>query len=145
MSLPLLLYGILPVQPYPRIIALLFCKDNNHASHAGLALQPPIQCNSIFVSQARLNHIQIISRLQTLLELALHRMIGRNTEDAAFGAKQPPSLSEHLCLLARDPHQWALHPSEKDPLLRDPIHSSQSFPCNSVLTAHGLGPSSGRG
>lgn len=108
-SLPLLLYGILPVQPYPPIIALLFCKDNNHTSHAGLALQPPIQCNSIFVSQARLNHIQIISRLQTLLELALHCMIGRNTEDAALEAKQPPSLSEHLCLLARDPHQWALH------------------------------------
>lgn len=51
-SLPLLLYGILPVQP------LRLCKDNNHTSHAGLALQPPIQAqpypdNLTFTDMAR--------------------------------------------------------------------------------------------
>lgn len=37
LRLPLLLCPVLPVGPWPSTTALLFCKDHNHTSYAGLA------------------------------------------------------------------------------------------------------------
>lgn len=142
-SLPLLLDGVLPMQPYPHITGSLLYKDNNHPGHAGLALQPPIQRHSIFVSQARLNHIQIISRLQTRLELALQCTFGRDAEDAVLEAKQQPTLSEQLCLLVRGLHPWGVAFPQRRTLPRDSVHCPQLFQSNSILSAHGLGVSGG--
>lgn len=54
-------------------------------------------------------------------------------------SKQSTSLSEELCVPARDLHQMGLVFPSRRALPQDSNHFSQSFACSSGLTAHGLG------